>query len=197
MAERAPRPDRQPKPLSPASLGGAKALPGGGGRDLDAALAHGALVHRLLEDLPGYPRKDWDRVARYLRATPAAQAEAFAVLDAPDLAHLFSDGALREIGLSASLSDLGGARVNGAIDCLVVGKSRVLIVDYKTNAEVPASPEEVPDGILRQLGAYAAAVTQIFPQKTIETAVLWTRTATLMPLPHDIVSAALRSPPAS
>jgi ATP-dependent helicase/nuclease subunit A len=49
----------------------------------------------------------------------------------------------------------------------------------------------VPEGLLRQMGAYAEALRQIYPATRIETAILWTRTATLMPLPPDIVSAAL------
>jgi ATP-dependent helicase/nuclease subunit A len=49
----------------------------------------------------------------------------------------------------------------------------------------------VPEGLLRQMGAYAAAFGQIYPDRRIETFILWTRTATLMPLDADIVSAAL------
>jgi ATP-dependent helicase/nuclease subunit A len=49
----------------------------------------------------------------------------------------------------------------------------------------------VPEGILRQMGAYAAALAQIYPGRRIETAILWTKDAQLMPLDPDIVSAAL------
>ena len=40
------------------------------------------------------------------------------------------------------------------------------------------------------MGAYAAALSAVFPQHEIQTAILWTATATLMSLPHDAVSAA-------
>jgi ATP-dependent helicase/nuclease subunit A len=41
------------------------------------------------------------------------------------------------------------------------------------------------------MGAYAAALGLIYPGRRIDTALLWTRTATLMPLPHEMVMAAL------
>jgi len=40
-------------------------------------------------------------------------------------------------------------------------------------------------------GAYAEALGQIYPDRKIETALLWTRTARMMVLPHDLVTAAL------
>jgi ATP-dependent helicase/nuclease subunit A len=53
-------------------------------------------------------------------------------------------------------------------------------------------PEDVPESILRQMGAYLAALTQIYPGRVIEPYVLWTRTANLMALDPDLVSAALK-----
>ena len=43
------------------------------------------------------------------------------------------------------------------------------------------------------MGAYASALAQVFPGKTIEIALLWTRTATLMHLPHDLVTELLQN----
>ena len=51
----------------------------------------------------------------------------------------------------------------------------------------------VPDGILRQMGAYAALLAQVYPGRRVETAILWTRTGALMWLSPDIVRAALQS----
>ena len=41
------------------------------------------------------------------------------------------------------------------------------------------------------MGAYAALLARIYPDRRIDTAILWTRRASLMTLPHEIVSAAL------
>lgn len=188
-APTAPRPD---PPLSPSNLGGAKALPGEAGLDEAAAMARGTALHRLLEHLPGQPPADWPALAASLLPdTPdraALLAEASAVLADPELAPLFAPGTLAEVQVTARLDD---RPLFGTIDRLVIAPERVLAVDYKTNAVIPDSPAQVPEGLLRQMGAYAAALAQIWPGRQVEVALLWTRGPRLMPLPHDIVRAAL------
>jgi ATP-dependent helicase/nuclease subunit A len=77
-----------------------------------------------------------------------------------------------------------------------VTKTRVLAVDFKTNTDVPDRPGDVPEGLLRQMGAYAEMLGAIYPGREIATAILWSRTAMLMELPQDLVMAALaRSEP--
>jgi ATP-dependent helicase/nuclease subunit A len=58
---------------------------------------------------------------------------------------------------------------------------------------VPDVVGDCPVGLLRQMGAYAHALSPLYPDRQIETAILWTRTATLMRLPHGSVSGALLS----
>jgi ATP-dependent helicase/nuclease subunit A len=188
-----------PPVLSPSDLGGAKALPGEAGQDEEAAKLWGTRVHHLLELLPELPRAGWAAAAAVLLADApevdrgAALTEATAVLTAPALAPLFAPGSLAEVATSADLPD--GRRMHGVIDRLIVGPDRVLAVDFKTNATVPDRPEDVPEGLLRQMGAYAGALALIYPRRRIDCAILWTRTATLMPLPADLVAQALaRSP---
>ncbi|QUS36415.1 double-strand break repair helicase AddA [Falsirhodobacter algicola] len=163
--------------LSPSDLGGAKALPGEGLPEEDAK-ARGTALHLLLEHLP---------LGTIPEADPALLAEAEAVLAAHPA--LFAPETLAEVPVTA---DLDGARLVGTIDRLVVAQDRILAVDFKSNATVPASPSAVPEGILRQMGAYAHALAQIWPDRRVETAILWTRHATLMPLPPDAVAAALQ-----
>ena len=50
--------------------------------------------------------------------------------------------------------------VSGQIDRLVVTPSEVLIVDYKTNHAPPATAAEAPQGYIRQLGLYRAALAE-------------------------------------
>jgi ATP-dependent helicase/nuclease subunit A len=112
------------------------------------------------------------------------------VLTAPDLAVLFAPDTLAEVPFSCRLPD--GRTLDGVMDRLVLRDGRVLAVDFKTNAMVPDRPETVPEGLLRQMGAYAAALAVIYPDRSVDTAILWTRTARLMPLAHDIVTSAFR-----
>ena len=95
--------------------------------------------------------------------------------------------------MTANLPELGGRRLHGVIDRMIVSPDRILIVDFKTNRVVPENAEACPDGLLRQMGAYAAAVKQIYPDKTVDTALLWTYTAQMMMLPHDLVTASLQT----
>ena len=78
-----------------------------------------------------------------------------------------------------------------AIDRLIVRDDHILAVDFKSNATVPQTPDQVPEGILRQMGAYAHALAQIWPGRRIETAILWTASGELMALPAGLTSAAL------
>lgn len=197
----APVPDRVPSPLSPSALGGAKALPGEAAQPRDEAeeRARGTRLHRLLEHLPLWPEARWPDLAADLLAqdadgppdaadTAALLEEARAVLAAPELAFLFAPGTLAEVGIAAPL---GPHRMLGSIDRLVVAPDRVLAVDYKSNAVIPARPDGVPEGLVRQMAAYRAGLRALFPDRAVEVALLWTRAARLMPLPDAMLDAAL------
>jgi ATP-dependent helicase/nuclease subunit A len=183
-----------PAPLNPSDLGGAKALPGNGGLDEAAAMARGTHLHLLLEHLPGQPQPDWPAMADHLLAQTAKPeraellAEARAVLTDPALAHVFGRETLAEVGVAARI---GARRMHGVIDRLIVSDSTVQAIDFKTNATVPDRAESCPEGLLRQMGAYAQALRQIYPKHRIETYILWTRTAAIVYLPHDLVTEAL------
>ncbi|MCV6596691.1 MAG: double-strand break repair helicase AddA [Mangrovicoccus sp.] len=201
-ATAAPRPAPLPQSLAPSGLGGAKALPGEEGLDSETALRRGRHLHLLLEHLPALPEASWQALGPGILAldeTPPESAElqpildeAIAVLSDPALAHLFGPGSLAEVEITAELPELDGARITGAIDRLIIGPDHILVVDFKSNAQIPATPEATPAGILRQLGAYGAALAQIYPDKPLEFAVLWTAAPRLMPLPYDLVMRALR-----
>ncbi len=185
-----PLPD-DPRALTPTALGGAKALPGEGG-ETEAALARGRLIHLLLEDLAAVPAP-----ARAARGTAlvagqpegaACLDEALAVLSAGGLDAVFDPGALVEVGLSGLWN---GRAMWGVIDRLIVAPDRVLAVDFKSNRVVPADPSQVPEGLLRQMGAYAHLLAGVYPGRRIDTALLWTATGRLMPLDPGAVAAAL------
>lgn len=196
------RPQSAGKTVSPSDLGGAKALPGEPGIDEDAALKRGRQIHLLLESLPEVPasqRRDIGLNILSHGPDAATDAEALDLIDEactvlrnPDLASVFGLGALVEVPVTAAL---GAHRLHGAIDRLIVSADSILAVDFKTNSVVPDSPDATPEGILRQMGAYAHALAQIFPGRKVRTAILWTRTATLVHLPHDLVRDALKRTP--
>ncbi|MGH1355133.1 MAG: double-strand break repair helicase AddA [Thalassovita sp.] len=183
--------------LSPSDLGGAKALPGEAGRDEDDAMRRGTWLHMMLEHLPSADPLAWPKMAENICSgaddAPELLAEATKVITNPDLTFLFSDSTLAEVPVTATLTALGGRRLHGVIDRLVISQARVLAVDFKSNAVVPTSAAQVPDGLLRQMGAYAHVLAEIYPGRQIDTAILWTKTATLMTLPQDLVTDALKT----
>jgi len=188
--------------ISPSDLGGAKILSGASeGEDSEKALAAGTVLHKLLEILPAIPDHQRETAAQRIcdgmsEAKVAGDVQALiesalALVRDPSLAGIFSEDSLCEVAFSAHLPTLGEAPVFGTIDRLIVGPDDVLVIDYKSNRSVPDGPESIPEGVLRQLGAYAAAMAQIYPDLPIRTAVLWTEGRRFMEVAPHLVSAAL------
>ncbi len=177
----APRPD---KLLSPSALGGAKVLPGDINGDSDAAKQRGTALHNLLERLPGTDPERWADIAALLLPArtdlPDLMVEARRVLTDPSLARIFASDTLAEVPVTA---EIDGQRLLGTIDRLIITPEEITAVDFKSNAVVPLTAADVPDGLICQMRAYAVALRQIYPDRRVETAILWTRTAVLMPLP--------------
>ncbi|MCB1371634.1 MAG: PD-(D/E)XK nuclease family protein, partial [Rhodobacteraceae bacterium] len=175
--------------------GGEHVLAGSGAPEDPEAKLRGEAIHRLLECLHDRdPAERAEIAARLLPDMPDREillAEAAGLLDAPGLASVFGPGSLAEVEICAPVQELGGARILGRIDRLVVAAEEILAVDFKSNRAVPDAPESVPEGILRQMGAYRAALTALWPDRPVETAILWTRTGALMRLPAGLVAAAV------
>ncbi len=192
---------RPPRPLAPSALGEDEAAdppfpPGMGGAQAARAARRGTLIHKLLERLPELPRDARaDAAARWLARNAAdlpeasraeMAASAVAVLDNADWAELFGPDALAEVPIAATV---GTRVIAGTIDRLLVSAERVRLVDYKTSRRPPAGVAEVPGAILRQMGAYAAALEAVYPGRRVEVALLYTQTPALIEIPADLLAA--------
>ncbi|MCC5970207.1 MAG: double-strand break repair helicase AddA [Pararhodobacter sp.] len=186
----------RPRVLNPSQLGGAKALPGDVGADEAVALLRGAMIHLLLEQLPALDPAARESTARRSLAgfsAPMAEvdlclAEVLLLLDSDNLAPILSRDALSEISLSG---EWNGRQMFGTIDRLLISPERVLAVDFKSNRVVPQDVTQVPEGLLRQMGAYAHLLAGVYPDRVIETALIWTADQHLMPIPGPIAAQAL------
>ncbi|MCC5972816.1 MAG: double-strand break repair helicase AddA [Rubellimicrobium sp.] len=187
---------------SPSDLGGAKVMPGDPGEDdTGLALARGRIVHLLLEHLPDIApagRADHARALIAGATDPEVEAlgdpsdliaQTLAMMAQPELSTLFAPETLAEVDITAPV---GTARLHGAIDRLILSPGKVMAVDFKTNRLAPETGDEVPEGILRQMGAYQSMLEQVFPGDEVQVAILWTATARLMPLSRALVMAALQ-----
>lgn len=179
---------KPPRPKSPSDLGGAHSIEGT--IPQKDALLRGTQIHTLLEHLPRLPESARKAAARKLVASPldGVVDEALSVLSTPALAPVFGPTSLREVAISATLEGIGP--IFGKIDALLVGEA-VFAIDFKTNPQVPERPEAVPEGFLRQLASYRAALAQVYPGREIKTGLLWTTTRSLMEIPAHLCDAAL------
>lgn len=185
-----PRPSR---PLAPSALGeDTSADPPWPPTAGMVAARRGILTHRLLERLPDVPEPERHAAGTRWLARNAAELDeadraalldsALAVIVHPDWAELFSSAGLAEVPIAALV---GGQVVAGTIDRLLVEPQRIRIVDFKTARRPPASVEQVPVAILRQMAAYVAALEAAYPGRAVEAALLYTAVPRLLALPDD------------
>lgn len=192
----APQEARPPRPLSPSAIdeGGADPPPG---PELRAAAERGRLLHKLFERLPAVaPEARAGAAARWLEraggVTDAAVREALVddalrVIEHPDHAALFGADSLAEAPIAAVVGD--GMVIAGTVDRLLVEPERVRVIDFKTMRRAPSGIDAVPVPHIRQMAAYVAALSVIFPERRIEAGLLYTAGPRLLILPDDLLAA--------
>jgi len=198
QAHAVPRPDWLS--LAPPERRGRAAAPSGllshgegsrpGARTAEAARLHGIAVHLVLERLASHPAEGRGALAQALlgaempmlspESAARAIAEAEAVLAAPFAASVFGPEALAEVSLSLPALGPGAPPMIGRVDRLIVSETAVTVIDIKTDAAPPDTPDDVPRAYLAQLGAYAAAIQPQFPDCALRLELVWTAAPSLM-----------------
>nr|WP_226999985.1 double-strand break repair helicase AddA [Phenylobacterium soli] len=161
----------------------------------------GDLIHKLLQLLPDLPAEGRAAGAAALlgreRDLDAAQraemtAAALSVLDDPRFAEVFGPGSRAEVAIAGSAAALPpGLKISGRIDRLVVLPDRVLVADFKTNRPSPSAIADADPAYLRQMAIYWAVLSEVFPGRRIEAALVWTDGPKLMPVPENLITASL------
>lgn len=191
---RAPGPGDEPH-AAPASVLGA-----------DNRFLRGTLTHMLLQHLPDFPESLRRRAAeayveargRPLRASVRRSIveETLAVMAAPALKSLFGPTSRAEVAIRAELPHPSGhgpaLKISGQIDRLAFDGDRVLIADYKTNHPAPHAVVDVADAYIYQIAAYRLALAQMFPDKALVAAIVWTDGPRLMLIPDELTEAYAR-----
>jgi len=165
-----------------------------GEEEVGFAAARGSAIHKLLQVLPDMPPEARAGAAeRFLGRVAAdwqekdrtgAWAQVEAILGDRDFAALFSPASRAEVAIMGEVAVRGKQRqVSGMIDRLAVTDAEVLVVDYKTNRPPPSSLAEVPPAYVLQLALYRELLRPLYPGKVVRTALLFTETPELMPLP--------------
>jgi ATP-dependent helicase/nuclease subunit A len=96
-----------------------------------------------------------------------------------EIANLWQKPAQKEQPIYAQLAFNGVCYdVTGVVDRLIILPDTVMILDYKTALNIPKS-DAIPVQYLAQMALYKAVLKEIYPQKNIRTALLWTHVARL------------------
>jgi ATP-dependent helicase/nuclease subunit A len=170
------------------------------------ALARGSIVHRLLQGLPDTPPEHRFAAARRHLAgaadftdaeRDAMIAEAMALLDDPAFAPLFAPGTRAEIPIVGRIARSGKAAlmVSGQIDRLAVTRDAILIADYKTDRPAPEGLSDIPPAYVTQLALYRAVLRQLYGEREMRAALVWTEAPALIELPADALDAAFAALP--
>jgi ATP-dependent helicase/nuclease subunit A len=161
----------------------------------------GEIIHRLLQLLPDIAPVGRRTAAGRLLAAERdltdeqreeMAAAAFGVLEDARFADVFGLGSRAEVSVAGGASKLPAElKISGRVDRLVVTPDRVLVVDYKTNRPSPARIEDADPAYLSQMAVYAAVLAEVFPDRPIEAAIVWTDGPKLMAVPEKVMASAL------
>ena len=161
----------------------------------------GELIHRLLQVLPDLPPQLWaDGAARLLEKEPGLDGDqraemaraALGVLNDERFSEVFGPGSRAEAAVAGTAPSLpAGMTISGRVDRMTIAPDRVLVVDFKTNRPSPDVIEDADPAYLSQMAIYAAVLGGVFPGRRIEAALVWTDGPKLMPVPDDLMAAAL------
>ena len=193
----APREDPATPPAAPSHLDeDTTAVRSPIGGDGGVGFRRGRVIHDLLQALPELAVPDRAHALAAHLARPAVglapaereglAEEVLAVLAAPEIAPLFGPGSLAEVPIAGRI---GERAFSGRIDRLLIGETDVDLIDFKTNREPPARPEDVPAAYIRQLATYRALLREIYPDRRVRCALIWTVGPRAMAIPAAMLDA--------
>lgn len=154
----------------------------------------GRLIHKLLEILPEIAVENREgALGRYLTQDAhelnegdiaQISEEVQGILNNPELEGLFGPGSRSEVPIVGQIGDFS---LSGEVDRLAVTDDEVIIVDYKTNRPPPESVEKIPRIYQRQMAAYRAVLSQIYPDHKVKSYLLWTDVGNMMEIPDNLL----------
>lgn len=163
----------------------------------------GTVVHNLFEFLPGLPEAEREAAAKKFLAKPAwalsekdqeqSLKQVMSILTDPEFGKLFGPNSRAEVSITGLFNKDGEKQMmSGQIDRLVVDDKTVTIVDFKNSRKVPKDQNGVQTKYIMQLAAYRLALKEIYPDKQIKCALLYTREAKLVPVSGQKLYGAVR-----
>ena len=156
----------------------------------DHRFLRGNITHKLLETLPDLPIENRRKAAQKYVQQPAHGIstkiqnsiidEVFKILENPKFVDIFGPQSMAEVPVTGTIGD---QVISGQIDRLLITNDEIFIIDYKSNRPPPKDVQGIPAIYIKQMKAYADIMKQIYPNKQIRGALIWTDGAKLMELP--------------
>ena len=170
------KPDEEPAAISPLHI-----------VDDTILYKRGTIIHKLLQFVPDiYKDKQSEAITKYLKniAPDFSEEERnnicndiISLINNPDFGIVFGANSQAEVPIMGEINE---KIISGQIDRLIITDKKIIVVDYKTNRNTPQTVDKVPQIYLSQLSDYKALLQKIYPQKEIETYILWTNNAFMM-----------------
>lgn len=143
------------------------------------ALSRGTIIHKLLEYLSRYRGDDVHAfISNYLNKFDLPDAEkirenVLELYNNPQYNFIFDDNSLSETEIITF--DNGISKIL-RVDKVVFIENDIWIIDYKTDKN---TPDTIPSMYKKQLLKYRDAMSKVYPDKKIHTAILWVNTLKL------------------
>lgn len=146
-----------------------------------SALRRGRLIHALLQTLPNLPEGQRTGYANaFLEREPDTTASerremldvTMKTLSDPAFSAIFAPGGRNEAAVVGTLSS--GQLINGRVDRLIINDQEILIIDYKTDRPAPDNASGIGMAYIVQMAAYRAVLQQLYLDRTVRCALLYT-----------------------
>jgi ATP-dependent helicase/nuclease subunit A len=139
----------------------------------------GNIIHKLFENLPKIAPDQCQKYAENIFKSSNFKDrlklddilnETITCLKNPEFAQIFSENSMVEVPV---MGEVDGKMLSGKIDRMIITDEKVIIVDYKTNRKIADVNSQTHNKYRRQLLSYKQLMQKIYPQKAIETIILW------------------------
>ena len=162
--------------------------------DPENSLELGVFIHKLLENLSKVENSKRESIALnianinfpYLKKDQVRTAieEAISLMQMEENKRFFTGSARFEVPIIGNLKGFG--ELSGKLDCLLINRDKIEIVDFKTDRSPPKIYKEVKPNYIMQIAAYAGIIQGIFPKHSVFAYLLWTKSKILMPISKDL-----------
>lgn len=159
-----------------------------------SSLLRGKVIHKLLEYLPDIntdlrcdiAMKFLEKYKNDFSANESAEilSSVLAVLNDENSKYIFEGESKAEVPI---IGTIGNYVLSGQIDRLVIREDKIIIIDYKTNRTAPSDEKDIHPNYLKQMAAYRSVLQEIYPEKAIECALVWTEGPAIMKLTDSLL----------